>query len=516
MGLAKAYAVSLMGLSGSLVEVEADISSALPSFVLVGLPDASLSEATSRVRSACHNSGFDLPPRKITVNLSPASVPKYGSSFDLSIAVAILVAAGLVPASVAHQSLFIGELGLDGSIRAVQGVLPAALNAKRAGFRKIICPVANCREAQLVEGLEVIAEPNLKQLLRVLRGEIAATTNLQSTQSPPKDLDGVDLQDVIGQPEAVEALIVAAAGGHHISLIGSPGSGKTMLAERLNTILPTLSIEAAIEVAAVHSLIGSSDAFLGGSVKQTAQFQAPHHSASMAAVIGGGLGLPKPGAISLAHRGVLFLDEVLEFQTHVIQSLREPLESRKITISRSAGHAVFPANFQLIIAANPCPCGNFGSTKKPCQCTALARNRYQSRLSGPIFDRIDIRLGINPVNPLYAQVQGQLEPTISSEQARKRVANARAAAADRLSGTRFETNAQVSSSYLRTKLKLPVRVTRELMKALEQQRISMRGFDRCLRLAWTLADVEGKSEPDASDLARALNLRGPDSPVAND
>lgn len=509
MNIAKTHAVSLIGLTGEIIEVEADISSNLPSFVLVGLPDASLSEATSRVRSACQNSGLSLPARRITVNLSPASVPKFGSSFDLAIAVSILVASGQLPASAVEGCLFVGELALDGSVKPVNGVLPATLAAAKRNFQKVVVPAACYAEAKLVEQVEVLPLGTLRELARVLSGEQAAVIPsgeqpIVGTTTEPKDLS-----DVIGQPDAVEALVVAAAGGHHISLIGSPGSGKTMLAERLPTILPELTLEQAIESTAIRSLLGKagSEAQL---LSRIPQFQAPHHSASMAAIIGGGTGMPRPGAVSLAHRGVLFLDELLEFQNHVIQCLREPLESRTITISRSAGQAVFPAAFQLVVAANPCACGNFGVAKLTCTCNAAARQRYANRLSGPVFDRIDIRLQVQPVSAAYAQLKIGQEHSLTSNQARYRVIQARAAARERLSATRFETNQQVSASYLRSKLKLSNEVTRDLIRALESKRISMRGFDRVQRLAWTLCDLDGATSPTAEHIFRAMNLRGND------
>ena len=514
MSIAKTYAVSLIGLRGELIEVEADIASNLPSFVLVGLPDASLSEATARVRSACQNSGMSLPARKITVNLSPASTPKYGSSFDLAIAVAILVASGQLNRGAVESCLFIGELGLDGSIRPVNGVLPAALAAATKGFRRIVVPASKYDEAALAEGIEVLPLSNLRELVQVLSGTTRVSIPKGTGEGGLVAENTKDLADVLGQPEAVNALIVAAAGGHHISLIGSPGSGKTMLAERLVTILPDLPPSQAIEVAAIHSLVGLGE-YSSSNFSLRPSFQAPHHSASLASVIGGGSGLPKPGAVSLAHRGVLFLDELLEFQNNVIQSLREPLESRSITISRTAGQAVFPAGFQLVVAANPCPCGNFGVAKLVCQCTPVARQRYATKLSGPIFDRIDIRLRVQPVTKLYAQMHSDLLGTTSSAEALARVTSARTAAGERLKSTRFETNSQVTASYLRTKLKLAAATTKDLTRALELNRISMRGFDRCLRLAWTLADLDGSTSPTSDHIALSLNLRSPDVAVAS-
>ena len=284
-----------------------------------------------------------------------------------------------------------------------------------------------------------------------------------------------------------------------------------MLAERLPTILPELSQEQAIEVAAIHSLVGSGQVFSGNAISRSPQFQAPHHSASMASVIGGGLGLPRPGAISLAHHGVLFLDEITEFQNNVLQSLREPLESRKITISRSAGQAIYPANFQLVVAANPCACGNYGSAKVPCSCTVVSRQKYLNRLKGPLFDRIDLRLQIQPVGTLLTRLLQEQVSAMSSAQARTLATQARGASAERLAKTRFESNAEVSASYLRGRLKLAPAATKTLVRALDKGLISMRGYDRCLRVAWTIADLEGATSPDESMIARAMTLRGADA-----
>lgn len=502
--LAKTCAISLIGLVGGLVEVEVDISQGLPAFVLVGLPDASLSEASSRVKAACVNSGFELPARRITVNLSPASIPKFGSGFDLAIAIGLLVANKQLGHSLVDNCVFIGELGLDGSLRAVNGTLAAVLQAKRLGFGKVALAAQSAPEASLVDEIEIIAADSLAQLVANLKTqthlEISPIQAVDATQK-------LELADVIGQPEAVYGLLVAAAGRHNISLVGSPGAGKTMLAERLPMLLPDLSLDQAIEVAAVHSLVGSQEFSTAQGLRTRPGFQAPHHSASSSAIIGGGMGLPKPGAISLAHHGVLFLDEVTEFQNHVLQSLREPLESRRIVIARSAGQAVFPANFQLVLAANPCPCGNFGSKKVECNCSVLSRQRYLTKLGGPLFDRVDIRLQVQAVGSMLSKLQSE-EQGLTTLRAREMVADARQAAKERLNDSRFEANAEVTPAFLRGKLKLPKSATAALNRALDRGTLSMRGYDRCLRLAWTIADLEGKVSPTEAEVDRAMALRG--------
>lgn len=512
MPLAKAHAISLLGLSGTPVQVEADISANLPAFVLVGLPDASLSEATSRVRSACSNSGFPFPARKITVNLSPASVPKSGSSFDLAIAVAILAAMEVFPAASVYGTLFIGELGLDGQLSPVRGVVPMVLAAKNAGFQRVVVPAGNLGEAKLVQGIDSFGSRSLLDIVNALRlgsslpePETPVTLGSKPEQVIGND-PGLDLAQVVGQPVAVNALLVAAAGGHHMAMSGSPGAGKTMLAERLPTILPRLSMDQALEVAAVESLVGHLSKVTD--LNQNPRFQAPHHTASVAAIVGGGKGLPRPGAVSQAHRGVLFLDEALEFQSSVLESLREPLESGRVVIHRSAGSAEFPARFQLVMASNPCPCGFFGSVKKDCTCSVLVRRRYESKLSGPLYDRIDIRLSISAVS-LSANL-GLTETAPTSEQARIRIAQARDSAKERFRGLPYQLSAQVPGTLLRGRFSPGKQALRLLDRQLQMGKTSMRGFDRCLRLAWTIADLEGATAPNADHVAQALLLRGTD------
>ncbi len=512
MSLAKAHAISLLGLSGTPVQVEADISANLPAFVLVGLPDASLSESTSRVRSACTNSGFSFPARKITVNLSPASVPKSGSSFDLAIAIAILAAMEVVPNQSIQGVLFIGELGLDGKLSPIRGVVPMVLAAKNAGFQKVVVPLANLGEAALVQGVETYGSSSLLEIVQVLRSgaqwpDQRGLLERRDSSAGESNLGhDLDLAQVVGQPVAVNALVVGAAGGHHISMSGSPGAGKTMLAERLPTILPRLTMEQALEVAAIESLGGQLSQVT--ELNQTPRFQAPHHTASVAAIVGGGKGFPRPGAVSQAHRGVLFLDEALEFQASALESLREPLESGRVVIHRSAGSAVFPARFQLVLASNPCPCGFFGSVKRDCSCSVIVRRRYESKISGPLYDRIDIRLNIAAVS-LSANL-GMAGQAPTSDAARARIEAARAMAKDRLRGLPYQLNAQVPGTLLRGRLSPGKQAMRLLDRHLHSGKTSMRGFDRCLRLAWTIADLEGATTPSAEHIAQALLLRGSD------
>jgi magnesium chelatase family protein len=502
--LAKTHSISLLGLSGRAIEIEADISSNLPAFVLVGLPDASVNEAASRVRAAATNSKLPLPGRRITVNLSPASVPKHGSSYDLAIAVAVLAASGYFPASLIESSVFIGELALDGRIKPVLGVLAAVVAARRLGFTKIIVPRANLLEASVVKGIQVAAYDHLTQLAADFGVNVPVVTPAKDNAAEViSTAEAPCFSEVLGQDEAIQALTLSAIGGHHALLVGQPGAGKTMLASRLPGILPELSEEAAIEVGAIHSLARQGKFALN----QVPPFQAPHHTASMVSMVGGGSGHLKPGLVSLAHRGVLFLDEAPEFQSAVLEALRQPLESGKIVVSRASGHATFPARFQLVLAMNPCPCGYAIGSGRNCTCSQVSKTRYSSKISGPLSDRIDLRLELESVG-LAALNQATDEKPRSSEAIRSSVTKARQASANRLAKTPWQLNSEVAGSYLRRELRLGKATTKQLDTALDRRLISMRGYDRSLRLAWSIADFQGRTVPSAEDLAMATFLRG--------
>lgn len=499
MALAKTMAVALFGLNGTLIDVEADISSNLPNFILVGLPDASLSEATSRVRAACSNSGLPLPGRRITVNLSPAAVPKRGSSFDLAIAVAVLAAAGSISSETAGAWLHIGELALDGSIRRVNGVLPSILAAKELGWDHFVVPVENLAEAEAIEGVRVESFDHLSQVAAFHGSSIEARERAIRTESlASSSASALCYSDVLGQAEVVDAMVIAATGGHHLLMVGSPGSGKTMIAERLPTILPELTAEQAIETAAVESLSG-----LPGGISFLPPFRAPHHNSSASSLIGGGLSVPRPGLISLAHNGVLFLDEAPEFQQPALEALRQPLESGEVFISRASGVAKFPASFQLVMAANPCPCGFAWDPNKQCKCVEPAKSRYLNRLSGPLLDRIDMSLKVNNVPKALQKVRGK-----PSSELRELVIVGRQCGAERLAKTPWRLNAQVPGAYLRRHWKPSGSAAAGLDRALERGLLSMRGYDRCLRLAYTLADLDQTASPTAEHVARAMFLRG--------
>ncbi|MDX2375568.1 YifB family Mg chelatase-like AAA ATPase [Microbacterium sp. LRZ72] len=503
MTVARTWGVALTGVDGALVEIEADLSSQLPDFRLIGLPDKALGEAQLRVRNAASNCGMSLPARRITVNLSPASLPKHGSGFDVGIAVAALATAGGFSAASLARTVHVGELGLDGRLRPVPGVLPAVLAAARAGKSCAVVPHANLEEARLVAGIEILGAISLADVVRH-HGAEAPVLDLQPVPAPeemPAPELPRELADVIGQRDAVDGLITAAAGGHHVLLSGPPGAGKTMLAARLPAILPDLDEDAALEIAAVRSMSGHAVRAL----ERIPPFEAPHHSASGAALVGGGSRVVRPGAIARATGGVLFLDEAGEFPGHVLDALRQPLERGRITIHRAGAVATYPARFQLVLATNPCPCGEYGVAGGTCTCPPQAVRRYAAKLSGPLLDRIDIELRMNRVS--VAHRSGASE-TVSTADARARVLSARARAAQRLRHTPWSRNAEVDGTWLRQgPSAIPPAARRPLDAALQRGALTLRGYDRVLRVAWTLSDLAGSDSPQLTHIGRALFLK---------
>lgn len=508
--MGRTFAVALAGMTGRLVEIEADIGQSLPGFTLLGLPDQSLQEAKDRIRSAARNSGIPLTRRHLTVNLTPASLHKKGSVFDLGIVMAAYAAECRLEDETGP--IFLAALGLDGSLRHAPGILPAVMAAVAEGYPEVIVADESAAEASMVPGANIRSFGHLSDVIRAFGGYLSGKVSrpaARAKRSPDQtgadslQYTARDLADVAGQHEARFALEIAAAGGHHLLLEGVPGAGKTMLAERLPGILPVLTDQTALAATALRSV--TTDGHSVAELIRIPPFQDPHHSATMASLIGGGAGTARPGAVSLAHGGVLFLDEAPEFDRRALDALRQPLEGGEVTIHRSTTTVTYPARFQLVLAANPCPCGWGSGAGKHCICTSLQRRRYTGRLSGPLLDRVDIQVTVPPVQAADMTAVGQAE---SSATIAARVRSAVERQHHRLREFGRERNVQISGPMLRSPtLSVSPSARQDLDKALDDGRISARGYARVLRLAWTLADLSEHDRPDRADIAMAMYLR---------
>ena len=496
----------LEGLNGYAIEVEADIARGLQSFNIVGLPDISIKESKERVRSAISNSGYTFPIGRITINLAPANLKKEGSQLDISIAISILTAFGVIYNIPSNNTAFIGELSLDGRIMSIQGALPMVISLKELGFKKIIVPEDNKEECSLVKGVNIIPVKSLKSLVDYLNDEIKIENYnddiFTSTEINPNY--DMDFSEIKGQENLKRAMEIAAAGEHNLIMIGPPGAGKTMAAMRLPTILPPLNFEEAIECTKIYSVSGN---LKENKLIVERPFRAPHHTSSSVSIIGGGR-IPMPGEVSLAHNGALFLDELPEFNRNTIEVLRQPLEEKEITISRANATLTYPANFLFIAGMNPCPCGYYGSEVHECSCTLPQIQRYLAKVSRPILDRIDIHIEVEPVklNELTSNAESESSDTI-----RKRVIKARNIQNKRFKDEKIKTNGQMNNRLIKKYVKLSKELNVILEKSYDKYKFSARTINKILKLSRTIADLDGKENVESSHLLEAIRFRTVDT-----
>jgi magnesium chelatase family protein len=504
--LAKALSGAILGIDAYKVEVEVDIALGLPSFSTVGLPEGAVRESKERVKSAAKNSGYEFPSKKITVNLAPADIKKEGAAFDLPIAIGILAASGVVETSKLADFLILGELSLDGRIKPVKGALPIAVATRENGLKGLIIPKANAREGAVVKGIDVLAVEALADVVDFLNNSLSinpTTVNLEDIFKNNLTYS-VDFTEVKGQEHGKRALEIAAAGGHNVIMIGPPGSGKTMLARRIPTILPDMSFEEAIETTKIHSVMGLLDN--NSALIVTRPFRSPHHTISDAGLIGGGQ-IPKPGEVSLSHNGVLFLDELPEFKKNVLEVMRQPIEDGKVTISRAVTSLTYPAQFMLVAAMNPCPCGFYTDPHHECSCTIPQIQKYKARVSGPLLDRIDIHIEVPSVR--YKDLSDERSGD-SSENIKKRVNSAHDIQMKRFQGKKIHCNAQMTSRYTKGYCQIGEESKRLLETAIDKLGLSARAYTRILKVARTIADLEGRDEITSYHISEAIQYRSLD------
>ncbi len=507
--LSRVLSSAVVGIDAYLMEVEVDISNGLPAFTTVGLPEVSVRESKERVKAAIANSGYNFPDDRITVNLAPANIKKDGTGFDLPIAMGILTAIGIVPKTEMNKFLMIGELSLDGRIKPVNGSLPMAIEAKRLGYAAIMVPYDNRREASVVEGISVVGVKTLAEAVDHVRGETDIPPELFDVGHLFKDnyFSESDFSEVAGQQHVKRAMEIAAAGGHNIIMIGPPGSGKTMMAKRFSGIVPEMSFEEAIETTKIFSVAGLLEKDQALVVRRP--FRAPHHTISDAGMIGGG-NIPRPGEVSLAHNGVLFLDELAEFKKPVLEGLRQPLEDRRVTISRAAMSITYPSGFMLIGALNPCPCGYYSHPEKPCRCSYSQVQKYRNKISGPLLDRIDIHVEVPPV--AYRDLRNAV-PEEPSENIRNRVSKARKHQTRRLGAENILTNAQMENRHLKKYCRIDRASAQLLETAVDKLKLSARAYNRVLKIARTIADLEDDDHIRPDHIAEAVQYRSLDRNV---